>query len=99
MTRDRTLTSISLTPYLLAQRNIAIGDFPDEIYAWVIEHHMEMLDGVNALQRLPVLEPDDLRMMSKYRHSSKCVAYMLSRHSSAKSLRDIAIDLFSCLGG
>lgn len=37
--------------------NVAIGDLFDEIDVWVVQHDVEMLDGMDALQALPVFEP------------------------------------------
>ena len=36
-------------------------DVSNKIPIRFVQHHMEMLEGVYGLERLPVLEPDDLQ--------------------------------------
>jgi hypothetical protein len=42
------------------QWSIAVGNQLDELRVWIIQHDMKVLDSVDALQALPVLEPDDV---------------------------------------
>lgn len=44
----------------LGQRDVTIGDLLDEAKVRVVQHDMEVLDGVHRLEAFPVLEPDDL---------------------------------------
>jgi hypothetical protein len=49
---------------LLNKRNIAVRDVSNEIPVRLVQHDMEMLDGVYGFERLPVLEPDDLYFLA-----------------------------------
>lgn len=50
--------------YLLAQGDVPVGDLPDKARIRVVEHDMEVLDGMDRLQDAPVPEPDDLPLVS-----------------------------------
>lgn len=52
---------LSLLPSnLLAHGNVSIGDLPEELGIGVVQHDVEVLDGMDGLQGGPVLEPDNL---------------------------------------
>lgn len=44
----------------LDKRHIPMGELPHKIHVRVVDHDMEMLDGVDRFQGLPVLEPNNL---------------------------------------
>lgn len=46
-------------------RDISVRDVCDEVGIRIVQHHMEMLNRVNRLERLPILEPYDLQMFNK----------------------------------
>jgi hypothetical protein len=41
-----------------------VRDVRNEIPVRLVQHDMEMLEGVYGLERLPVLEPDDLNFLA-----------------------------------
>lgn len=62
------LTKPSLPPseprfavlYSLNKRHIPVGELPHKIHVRIVDHDMEMLDGVDRFQGLPILEPNNL---------------------------------------
>lgn len=43
-----------------SQRRIVVRDELDKVRVGIVEHDVEMLNGMHALQTRPVLEPDDM---------------------------------------
>lgn len=81
-------------------------ELADESHVWVLEHDVEMLDGVDGFERPPVLEPDHLRCAVSIPSSRLCETthteregestYPVGRHMAAEGPLDEVIDLLAC---
>lgn len=60
MTNRQDVSQSPSLRHLFYQRNISVRDLLDKLRVWVIQHHMEMLNRMYRLERLPILKPDYL---------------------------------------
>jgi hypothetical protein len=46
--------------HLLHQGHIVLCDFPDKFHIGIVEQDVKVLDGMDGLEGLPILKPNDL---------------------------------------
>ena len=85
--------------------NVPVRNPLDELHVRVKEHHMEMLDGSNRLEAVPVAEPQHLVRSSRLKKSENTCAigkiaearkkdgsYLIRRDFSPESLIHVFVD-------
>lgn len=98
----------------MTRRYIIVCNLLDELRTGVVEHNVEMLNGMHRLQRLPIFKPDylinllacdDLLHATQSREESwnkrkkKKGFHIIAGDSGTKRSINIIIDFLSCTRG